>query len=486
MRHTLHIFAKDVRYLRIEIGLMLLLCAAFAWVKAHISHDDWSDALVALAATYIIGMAVHADAIPGDRQFWLTRPYNRMSLAGAKLLFVFACVCLPIGLAEISVPIAAGYPLGAAMPGFITLQILIFACGAVPVIALAALTASIVPFILTGLTLALISFSASSAVGYWFPRYVGTIPESVDWIRSLTIAVAILVLATAVLLWQYRDRATGFSRVIAIVSLNVIGVVFVFLPRSVPLAVQALLSKRPELASGITVTPQRSGDSSGYVFRSREYKMVIPLTLVANKVPRDVEARGDALSLILEWPDRKWSPAIMPGVNRRSETADTANFNLNFTMDSDFYAKRRDAALTIRGSLYLTLFGDEERRTVRLGHEPVNVQDGLQCYSSAFTGEFDALLCQSFFRWPARLVYAESGERQSDFSTTQISYSPLAAELSLDPRETRLADPVKAEQVTIVTKKPLVHFRRDFEMRGIKLADFENVRFMRPSSSPRP
>jgi len=40
-------------------------------------------------------MLIHGEAIPGDRQFWLTRPYNRASLFGAKLVFVGVVVILP-------------------------------------------------------------------------------------------------------------------------------------------------------------------------------------------------------------------------------------------------------------------------------------------------------------------------------------------------------------------------------------------------------
>ena len=83
MKQALHIFRKDVDALRIEIGVFVLLALAFGWTKIHVSNDEWTDPLIVLAASFLIARAVHADALPGDRQFWLTRPYTRMSLLSA-------------------------------------------------------------------------------------------------------------------------------------------------------------------------------------------------------------------------------------------------------------------------------------------------------------------------------------------------------------------------------------------------------------------
>ena len=476
MKQALHIFSKDVRYLRIEIAFLLLVAAVFVWIK-----NDWSDALLALAAAYIIGRVVHADAIPGDRQFWLTRPYHRMSLAGAKLLFVFVCVCAPIGAAQMAVFFTAGLSLRAALPGLICSQALIF-LAAIPVVALAAVTSSIVPFVLTGLFLAFIAFGATSAVGYWLPpQYLGTGSSPVDWVRSFILGAAVLAVAVPMLVWQYRSRSTGLSRVVAIVSLNLIGMLFVFMPESLQLRAQAWLSKKPELASTVTVSVKPSNVPVRRWEKGKVSTMVIPFTILKGSLPRDTEVRADAFSVRLEWPGRLWKPASMPGVNRTSESGADAVFDFAVLMDPALFREKRETPFTLRGSIFLTIFGEEETRTVSLGNGPVNVQDGLQCRADQFTEDAQALICQSFFRWPARLVYAQAGDRQGDFSNSQISYSPFAAELSLDPREVRWADPIKSDEIIIVTKKPLVHFRRDFEMKNVRLEDLEGGRWKFPA-----
>src|SRR6266446_4223480 len=108
MRQALHIFAKDVRCFWLQIEVSLLVVAAFTWVAlrrsplgtdlSHISPEAWDTAtfLVLVAGLILIVSVIHAEALPGDRQFWLTRPYSWKSLLAAKALFVFTFVNIPM------------------------------------------------------------------------------------------------------------------------------------------------------------------------------------------------------------------------------------------------------------------------------------------------------------------------------------------------------------------------------------------------------
>src|SRR5580704_13329656 len=96
VRQALHIFRKDVRYLRREISLVLCLVAVFVWTETHSPDPSWVEMLLPVAFGYLIARLIHAEALPGDRQFWITRPYGWKNLLGAKLLFMFVFVNLPI------------------------------------------------------------------------------------------------------------------------------------------------------------------------------------------------------------------------------------------------------------------------------------------------------------------------------------------------------------------------------------------------------
>src|SRR5580700_5254187 len=96
MRQALHIFKKDVRHLRWEIALVLLM-AMLPFVDLRIApgaglvSSDGSSIWISLLPLFwflLAGRVIHSEALPGTKQFWLTRPYSRASLLGAKMLFL--------------------------------------------------------------------------------------------------------------------------------------------------------------------------------------------------------------------------------------------------------------------------------------------------------------------------------------------------------------------------------------------------------------
>src|ERR1035438_216868 len=123
MQQTWHIFKKDVRYLRLEIAFLLALAFLFGWMDSRGSlvravADD-VEPLFALAAAYTIARLIHAESIPGENQFWITRPYRWQSLLAAKLLFVVAFVNLPVFLVQANILIVSGFPIAAIVPGLL-------------------------------------------------------------------------------------------------------------------------------------------------------------------------------------------------------------------------------------------------------------------------------------------------------------------------------------------------------------------------------
>lgn len=170
MKQALRIFRKDFDYLRIEVAVFLLLCAVFVWMS------QWSEELLELAAVWLVARAVHADAVPGDRQFWLTRPYSRRGLIAAKLLFVAVCISLPIAVAELTIALKSGFSLKEAIPTLLLSQTLLFVFGGLPVLGLAALTSGMIPFFLTALGLALVFLGGTAMLEMRFPGYLDSMP----------------------------------------------------------------------------------------------------------------------------------------------------------------------------------------------------------------------------------------------------------------------------------------------------------------------
>jgi hypothetical protein len=62
-----------------------------------------------LAGAFLIITVVHQDAIPGDRQDWLTRPIKPHHLLLAKLLFLLLAVQGPLVLANLITGLVEGF-----------------------------------------------------------------------------------------------------------------------------------------------------------------------------------------------------------------------------------------------------------------------------------------------------------------------------------------------------------------------------------------
>jgi hypothetical protein len=474
MKQAWHIFNKDVRYLRWGIGCLLLFCVFYATTWGI----GWPASGLELAAVGLLARAIQADPIPGDRQFWLTRPYRPMSLCGAKLIFLLACVNLPIGLAQLAVVLRLRFPLGQEILGLLGTQVLILGAGLM-VAAVAATTTSPPPFV----AVIAVLLVAVSAVGAAWPqqdqRFLH-IPPQVEWMGSLTLFVVLSLTGVLIVLWQYRNRRTLLSRIVGISVFAVAFGLYFWIPAQWPLNAETLLSVQPALAANARVTldmAQRSAQASEqwWSMRSEPTKvMVIDVPLAVTGLPPGLDTLADYVSLSFSWADRNWSPELKPGEAHRSSDLGTSLVDTVVPVDLDLYKVHRQMPVTIRGTLYLTIFGDPEKRKIALRNGPANAQDGLQCLiGDTFGRDRETFLCRSLFRWPSRLVRGEGPNAASDISVSAPSYSPLPVEMDLGMVAYHWGAPNPANEATIVTTRPLAHFRRDFELTGIRLADFE-------------
>jgi hypothetical protein len=109
--------------------------------------------LVYLAAILLTVRVIHADPVPGTREFWFTRPYRWKSVLLAKAMFIAVCVNLPILLARSAIIVLDGFSLPQNLWGLIWTQLLMALQLLVPAAALAAVTASLVAFIFAAVSL---------------------------------------------------------------------------------------------------------------------------------------------------------------------------------------------------------------------------------------------------------------------------------------------------------------------------------------------
>ncbi len=210
MRQVLAIFRKDVRHLWPRCLPAVALAALTGLVDCFPASLPTGlillDGLWTLCWMYLGACLIQQERLTGDRQYWLSRPYDWRLLLAAKALFLLVFATLPLIAVKASVLAVNGIsPLRHA--GMI-LATSLAATALVGLIswALAAVTGSLMQFLWALLAVAgivALPFALGASYGDW---------DTLDWVRSAGMGVLIAAAAIPVLILQYRRRSTMVSR----------------------------------------------------------------------------------------------------------------------------------------------------------------------------------------------------------------------------------------------------------------------------------
>jgi hypothetical protein len=234
MSQVRHIFSKDLRRLRWSIiGWSALVGARtqIDTVGADIALGGFGPQLgieelsVLLSVMYLLLLAllvsrlVHDEPLVGRDAFWITRPIAPGALMAAKLVFAT--------LFFIVVPLAGGVIVAAAFgtgPGDIARTIPVFALNqfilVTLLIALAAVTPSLTRYALAivGVIAAVVTLTASAIfVALWATAEIsdGSDAGLPDPTPAVVGGILVVLIALAVIVYQYRTRRLGRALTIA-------------------------------------------------------------------------------------------------------------------------------------------------------------------------------------------------------------------------------------------------------------------------------
>jgi hypothetical protein len=154
MSQILNIFGKDTRRFWPEIVLSIAVNFGFAIAYRNqwtVFHDPilrqqanlitGSLSVLTIAGWWLtIARAVHAEPLVGDRQFWITRPYEWTKLLAAKVLFVAAWIGVPYLLAQSLMLAEVGFSPLAHLPGLLVNLLAMSAVFVLPIFSVAAVT----------------------------------------------------------------------------------------------------------------------------------------------------------------------------------------------------------------------------------------------------------------------------------------------------------------------------------------------------------
>jgi len=232
MRLALHIFRKDTRRFWWEITVTLGLLVALAYMDAHRigfipgPMEGWLNMLLPAAWAYLVGLVIHGEALVGDRQFWITRPYPWLALLMAKALFLLAFIQVSSFAADAAILAARGFQPMHYLPELLLKQLVLAVALTLPAVALATVTRNLPQFVFAAVVIAVLGLFSMTRVEQFWPWV------NVDQVRR---AIALLVLtsfAAAIVYFQYSRRWTAASRAIGLTAILIAGTLFAYLPRS--------------------------------------------------------------------------------------------------------------------------------------------------------------------------------------------------------------------------------------------------------------
>lgn len=492
MRQVLHIFKKDVRHLWFEIAVVISVVAAFTFTGARRALwltdpaanriAAWTLVLILLPLTWwtLIARVIHDEVLPGDSQYWTTRPYSWKSLLAAKMLFLIAFINFPMLVADGLIVRAYGLPLGTVLPGLLWSQVLLAVVFILPIATLSGLTTGFVQLILAVLTPCVIAL----VVAIIAPEVVlGTYWGASQWVKSYFAFLVIAIASSVILVWQYSRRRTAAARFAAAATGILVVLGMTLIPWSAAFRIQSWLSKQRIEQSLVHVDFDSTNRWLTRAVMEGGDRVRIELPLNVKALPPGMIAKPEGFSVQLQAPDgTAWHSDQLP---LRYGSSMGQEFSLQATVDGAFYRKVKDEPLKVRGSLYLTLFGNRRTSQIRFGDRFVPVPGVGVCSASGGASQQSYfLICSSAFRFPAALVsyrFTQSANEEvqdvpSSTEPRSISYSPFPADPGISPVSQDFTFSTARVPLTkgmVDTMKVLAHVRRTFEIDSLRLGDFE-------------
>jgi hypothetical protein len=457
MKQILHIFAKDTRRFWPEIFISLAILAALVYVYPRqwtVYFAQWRDpnqvlqikfqilsgilsALVPISWCVLIARVIQAEALVGDRQYWLTRPYDWKNLLGAKLLFLAVFLYLPLAVAQSLMLVAAGLNPLASMPGMLFNLVLITGIVVLPLVAIAAVTSSFFRMalallaIVIGLGAYTIPASVRNIVNGSLQSVLFDIGRDLSpahILRSssqLPLALLLACLCGTAIALQYALRKTWLSRLILLGIPALLGCIILLTPNTA-LSDQARLERNfPPPAAGETAPIQFSSFPNAFSAASRWSKQSnmtsVYISLQVSGIADGTAVMVNNARITLEAPDGfKWSGTVWNwGTGPFGKFAPvTKRAYLNLDMPISTYARLQANPVTLRLTLPVTQLQATKVIRVPASAQDFVVPDFGVCGVAPGWGGKAIFRCRTAFREPP-LTYASADWSDAPCSASQ-------------------------------------------------------------------
>jgi hypothetical protein len=420
MKQVIHIFRKDVRHLWKEITASLALLAIYVWgepetwvsgaaasglssLATRSSIAGLLTELLPISWWLLVVRVVQDESLVGDRQFWVTRPYEWKKLLAAKVLFIGVFVSVPLLLAQFALLWLAGFPPSSAQVTGILWMQMIWAFILLVLATLAAVSTGIGQMTLMMLGIG-VYFAISSPLSDLLPRGVPRaerIPDAIAIVVQLGMCAGIAV-------WQYARRRTAKARLALMGAALTPFLISALTPhrflaaRSYPEPASAQLAPVQISFVPLNTTTPRS------VFRAMPNKdknalIVLQPELHATGVAAHSMVVADGNRVEIEGPNGfRWDSGWGPD---RLQFHDRTYFRFTFLLEPAIYERVKDVPVKVRIWFAVSNLNTQETREAVVSEEEFADKDLGWC---GLLNRSWGITCRYALRRPAYIAAASA------------------------------------------------------------------------------
>ena len=391
LQQPVHILRKDALHVWPETLVSIALLVAFAWAETQTWQptEGFNPAalavgllkfLIPVSWMVLTSRLVHDEELVGDRQFWTTRPYTWYSLLVAKVLYLAVFVGIPFLAIQVWLLHHAGLYPTTVVPGLLKNLLFIAGVFLLPLLAIAAATATFVRY-------------ASSVLGGVIYAFAIMVFAAYNWSNNLDApglsyllgAIFILFLAAATLV-QYALRKTLIARL----TLVALPLVFLLLAIVSPLNL-LILHRYPDTSVGtvtfapVSTPPQPQGRLANV---RHTIMLLVPVQIDIKGLADKAFVEEQTFRITLDGPGgfhytSKWTEMAKPFSPHQTQDV------VPFSLPENIFNQIHNTPVSMHMTLGYQIFHPGTPYNVVATEKPFPIPGHAACTVSAETGELE-------------------------------------------------------------------------------------------------
>lgn len=423
MNQIRHILRKDMRRHWPETGASVLLLAAFVWreprewrVREGLPNAEfllqYVGPLLVISWALLILRVIHDESLVGDRQFWVTRPYEWKKLLASKVLFLVIFVNAPLFVAQMVLLREANFGVPSNLLNVMRMHLADWSFLMIAIV-LAAITRGLGQAALVGIGATVAAIGAGVLVSQIPGSSMGPATPIWDAVEGWVYLAVSLV----VIWWQYSRRNTWRSRSLLLATAALALLVQLVTPYNKLIDEQYPVKdeSRQPVRVGFAATQPRLRKEGTRDWPIPEWPIQVPLRVSGMASDRMVSVKG--IRVVIDGPAGiHWNSGWQTG---GPELWPDENFSyVNFQMKRELYDKLKAIPLKLRMTLALTEVMETNVQEIVVGDSEFAIPNIGTCWS------------RSGMPWiQCRTAVRRSGAMASVAGTTD-SCSPAPSERS--------------------------------------------------------